>query len=59
MKPAMLIQLALLILAGAFITYHFVAFPTTLLIILIGISVVLFNGALVVKMVNVNPKSHS
>lgn len=58
MKPILLIQLALLILAGALITYHFVAFSTTLLLVIVGLSVIIGNAALFAKLYKTSQNSH-
>ncbi len=57
MKPTILIQLALLVLAGALITYHFMTFSTVLLTIFVGVSVVLGNGALFLKLARAQQKN--
>ncbi|WEG11801.1 hypothetical protein PU629_16885 [Pullulanibacillus sp. KACC 23026] len=59
MKPALFIQLALLLLAVAFIAHCFVAFSNTLLLIAVGISVVLGNVAILLKVKLAADRGHS
>lgn len=59
MKPAYLIQLSLLLLAVGLISYHFITFSNTLLLVIVAISVALGNGALFLKLKQVNQNSHS